>query len=131
MISERWHSELSMKVSSSRLCHSVWWMSLLFFSSTLTALYKNSWRSLLLSTWMTFFIYSESEKNHKKHVKQVLLCLWDSRLFIKLEKCIFHASQVKYLRYIIFSQGINMNSAWVNTVRDWLTLCSGRMYNSS
>ena len=66
-------------------------------------------------------IYSESEEDHKKHVKQVLHCLWDSRLFIKLEKCIFHASQVKYLRYIISPQGISMNLTWVDTVRDWST----------
>ena len=70
------------------------------------------------------FIYSESEKNHQKHVEQVLHQLRESELFIKLEKCIFHVSQVKYLRFIISSQGISMNLTWVNTVKSWLTLCS-------
>ena len=69
-------------------------------------------------------IYSESEENHQKHIEQVLHQLRESRLFIKLEKCIFHVSQVKYLRFIISSQGISMNLTWVNTVKDWLTLCS-------
>ena len=56
-------------------------------------------------------IYSESEEDHQKHVKQVLHRLRESGLFVKLEKCIFHASQVEYLRFIISPQGISMDSA--------------------
>ena len=69
-------------------------------------------------------IYSESEENHQKHIEQVLHQLRESRLFVKLKKCIFHVSQVKYLSYIISPQGISMNSAWVNTVKSWSTLRS-------
>ena len=63
-------------------------------------------------------IYSESDEDHEKHVRQVLYCLCESELFVKLEKCTFHARQVKYLRYIISPQGISMNSIRVNTVQD-------------
>ena len=69
-------------------------------------------------------IYSESEEDHEKHVRQVLHHLRESDLFVKLKKCTFHISQVKYLEYIISPQGISMNPARVDTVQDWLTLRS-------
>ena len=66
-------------------------------------------------------IYSESEADHKAHVRQVLNHLHESDLFVKLKKCAFHVHQVKYLRYIIFPQGLSMNSIQVATVQNWLT----------
>ena len=69
-------------------------------------------------------IYSESEIEHEKHVRQMLDCLHESDLFIKLKKCAFHVRQVKYLNYIISSQSLSMNQAWVITVQEWLIPCS-------
>ena len=66
-------------------------------------------------------IYSESESDHERHVRQVLDRLCESDLFIKLKKCAFHVRQVKYLRYIISPQGLSMNLTWVITVQDWPT----------
>ena len=64
-------------------------------------------------------IYSESESDHERHVRQILDCLCESDLFIKLKKCAFHVKQVEYLKYIISSQGLSMNLTWVITVQKW------------
>jgi hypothetical protein len=46
-------------------------------------------------------IFSKNEKDHEKHVRMVLQKLHDTRLYAKLERCVFHQPQVKFLGYII------------------------------
>ena len=49
-------------------------------------------------------IFSNSISEHIRHVRQVLQALLDARLFIKVEKCVFHSTSVSFLGFII-SQG--------------------------
>src|SRR5437667_4446853 len=61
-------------------------------------------------------IYSENEKNHEKHVKKVLKKFQEKKLYLKLKKYEFHKQQVKYLKHIIITKKLEMNSEKIKTV---------------
>ena len=61
-------------------------------------------------------VYSEDLAHYVEQVKEVLHTLRNNNLFTKLEKCVFSQKSVEYLGFIIFSEGIKMDPAWVDTV---------------
>lgn len=52
-------------------------------------------------------------------MKKVLARLRDNQLYVKGEKCEFHVS-VKFLGYMVSSEGVEMKETRVNAVRNWL-----------
>ncbi|MBW0523289.1 hypothetical protein O181_063004 [Austropuccinia psidii MF-1] len=56
-------------------------------------------------------VFSSSEEEHVKNVVSVLQRLRDNNLFSKASKCVFHASRVEYLGYVVSSEGLKMDSA--------------------
>ncbi|MBW0495715.1 hypothetical protein O181_035430 [Austropuccinia psidii MF-1] len=56
-------------------------------------------------------VLSGSEEEYVKHVASVLKRLRDNNLFPKASKCVFHASSVEYLGYIVSGAVLNMNSS--------------------
>ena len=52
----------------------------------------------------------------------VLKKLCDMGLYDKLNKCEFHQSQIGFLGYITFNNGILMYPKKVQTIVDWITL---------
>ncbi|MBW0476794.1 hypothetical protein O181_016509 [Austropuccinia psidii MF-1] len=54
-------------------------------------------------------VFSSSEEEHFKHVDSVLQRLRDNNLFAKASKCVFHASSVEYLGYVISKDELNMD----------------------
>src|SRR5437868_38443 len=65
-------------------------------------------------------IYFENEENHEKHVKEVLKRLQEKNLYLKSEKCKFHKQQVKYLKHIVTTEELEMNSEKIKTVIEFL-----------
>jgi len=63
-------------------------------------------------------------EDHKHHVCFVLEKLWEVGLYAKLKKWEFHQSKVKFLDYVIFSNGICMDVHKVQTIVDWATPAS-------
>ncbi|MBW0543241.1 hypothetical protein O181_082956 [Austropuccinia psidii MF-1] len=57
-----------------------------------------------------------SEEDHVKHVASVLQGLRDNNLFSKASKCVFHASSVEYLGYVVSSDGLKMDSSKVQQI---------------
>src|ERR1700722_17840688 len=53
--------------------------------------------------------------------QEVLRILRDNDLFLKPEKCIFHADEVKYLGMIVGKGQIRMDPAKITAIRDWPT----------
>jgi len=66
-------------------------------------------------------IYSTNEKEHKDHVKTVLERRRQFGLYCKAEKCQFGASEIGFLRFIISSDAIGMESDRISTIEDWPT----------
>ena len=61
-------------------------------------------------------IYFKNEKDHEKHVKEVLRRLQKKNLYLKSEKCKFHKQQVKYLKHIVMTEKLEMNSEKIKAV---------------
>ena len=59
-------------------------------------------------------IYSDTLKEHRQHVQQILQKLQRAGLQLDIDKCEFHVQEVKYLELIIGVDGIKMNSIKVD-----------------
>ncbi|MBW0530844.1 hypothetical protein O181_070559, partial [Austropuccinia psidii MF-1] len=64
-------------------------------------------------------VFSSSEEEHVKHVTSVLQRLRENNLFAKASKCVFHASSVEYLGYVVSSDGLKMDSSKVQQILNW------------
>ncbi len=64
-------------------------------------------------------IFSDSLQEHIDHVQQVLKKLLENHLFVKLEKCEFHVSQVSFLGYVVSQEGIQMEPWKVSAITNW------------
>jgi hypothetical protein len=66
-------------------------------------------------------IFSRNLVEHVTHVRSVLRRLLDNSLFVKAEKCEFHAPSVTFLGYIIAKDSLQMDPAKVSAVTSWAT----------
>lgn len=64
-------------------------------------------------------IFSKDQQQHVRHVRAVLCRLLENSLFVKAEKCEFHAESVSFLGYIIAKDSMKMDPAKVTAVMDW------------
>ncbi|MBW0558661.1 hypothetical protein O181_098376 [Austropuccinia psidii MF-1] len=64
-------------------------------------------------------VFSSSEEEHVKHVASVLQILRDNNLFSKASKCVFHASSVEYLGYVVSSDGLKMDYSKFQKILNW------------
>jgi hypothetical protein len=64
-------------------------------------------------------IYSENEKEHVEHLRIVLQCLRDHKLYAKFSKCEFWLESVKFLGHTISKYGISVDPSKVQEVMDW------------
>jgi hypothetical protein len=64
-------------------------------------------------------IYSDDMSQHKQHIKEVLRRLWKHDLYANARKCEFHRDSVKYLGYILTSDGLRMAKDKVQTILNW------------
>ena len=73
------------------------------------------------------FIYTEDQgKGHVEAMRLVLDLLRKNGLFANLKKCWFHKNEVRFLRYVVSSQGIRMKDERIKVVRNWPELKSVR-----
>ena len=64
-------------------------------------------------------IFSRTMSEHIRHVQLVLRRLLENSLFVKGEKCEFHAKSVPFLGYIVAEGSIQMDPAKVSAVTSW------------
>nr|GFD04911.1 putative reverse transcriptase domain-containing protein [Tanacetum cinerariifolium] len=64
-------------------------------------------------------IYSKDEKKHKAHLKTILELLKKEELYAKFSKCEFWIPKVQFLGHVIDSQGIHVDPAKIESVKDW------------
>jgi len=63
-------------------------------------------------------IYSITLKKHVQHVSQMLKCLNQRNLRLKLEKCEFHREKVDFLEFVIERHEIRIDSKKIKTVKE-------------
>ncbi|GJU74852.1 putative reverse transcriptase domain-containing protein [Tanacetum coccineum] len=65
------------------------------------------------------FIYSKSRKEHAGHLKLILNLLKNEELYAKFSKCEFWLSKVQFLGHVIDSEGIHVDPAKIEAIKDW------------
>jgi hypothetical protein len=66
-------------------------------------------------------IYSWKMEEHEEHLRLVLQCLREHKLYGKLSKCSFYQSKIHYLGHVISNEGITMDPAKVEAIMEWPT----------
>nr|GFD52813.1 putative reverse transcriptase domain-containing protein [Tanacetum cinerariifolium] len=64
------------------------------------------------------------EKEHEEHLKAILELLKKEELYAKFSKCKFWIPKVQFLGQVIDSQGIHVDPAKIESVKDWASLKS-------
>ncbi|GKC69505.1 putative reverse transcriptase domain-containing protein [Tanacetum coccineum] len=64
-------------------------------------------------------IYSKSKEEHEKHIKLILELLKKEELYAKFSKCEFWISTVQFLGHVIDSQGIHVDPAKIESIKNW------------
>nr|GFC28915.1 putative reverse transcriptase domain-containing protein [Tanacetum cinerariifolium] len=64
-------------------------------------------------------IYSKDEKEHEEHLKAILELLKKEELYAKFSKCEFWIPKVQFLGHVIDNQGIHVDPAKIESVKDW------------
>ena len=68
---------------------------------------------------LMIFTKSNSKEEHDKIVLKVLCCLEENHLFIKPEKCTFHAKEVEFLSMIMGKGNIHMDNSKIKAILEW------------
>ena len=66
-------------------------------------------------------VYFKTLKEYKQHVWKILECLYDTSLYLKPSKCVFHVQEIAFLDFIIDSDDMKMNFAKVEVIISWST----------
>src|SRR5204863_1780391 len=90
------------------------------FQKLINYMLYNHLNEFVITYLDNILIYSENEKDHKKHVKKVLRRFQKKNLYLKSEKCKFHKQQVEYLEHIVTTKKLEMNSEKIKTVIEFL-----------
>ncbi|GJR23950.1 putative reverse transcriptase domain-containing protein [Tanacetum coccineum] len=63
-------------------------------------------------------IYSRNKEEHANHLRIILELLKKEELYVKFSKCDFWISIVQYLGYLIDSQGLHVDPAKIEAVKN-------------
>ena len=69
---------------------------------------------------MFILIFIQSLQDHLSHDEQLLKVLRAEQLYINQDKCSFMKKSVKFLGFIIFDQGVEVDPAKVQVIQNWL-----------
>nr|GEV81848.1 putative reverse transcriptase domain-containing protein [Tanacetum cinerariifolium] len=88
-------------------------------------------KELVTNKFMIIFIddiliYSKSKQEHKEHLKLILKLLKKEQLYAKFSTYEFWISKVQFIGYVIDSQGIHVDPAKIESIKDW---ASSKNYN--
>ncbi|GJY27535.1 putative reverse transcriptase domain-containing protein [Tanacetum coccineum] len=69
-------------------------------------------------------VYSKinvSKEEYAEHLKLILELLKKEELYAKFSKCNFWLSRVQFLSHVIHSEGIHMDQAKIESIKDWVS----------
>ncbi|GJV41482.1 reverse transcriptase domain-containing protein [Tanacetum coccineum] len=61
----------------------------------------------------------QNKQEHEEHLKQILELLKKEELYAKFSKCEFWISKVQFLGHVIDSEGIHVDPAKIEAIKDW------------
>ena len=92
------------------------------FQELINHVLYNHLNKFVITYLNNILIFSETEKKHEKHVKKILWKFQEKNLYLKSEKCEFHKQWIEYLKHIVITEKLEMNSEKIKTVIEFLTL---------
>ncbi|GJY25120.1 putative reverse transcriptase domain-containing protein [Tanacetum coccineum] len=66
-------------------------------------------------------IYSKTRKEHEGYIRLILKLLKEEELYAKFSKCEFWLSKVQFLGHVIDSEGIHVDPAKIESIKDWVS----------
>jgi hypothetical protein len=63
-------------------------------------------------------IYSKNEREHEEHLRVVLSCLRENKLYGRFLKCSFFQKEIHYLGHIIYGEGISVDPEKVKAIME-------------
>src|SRR5204862_6128348 len=91
------------------------------FQKLINYVLYNHLNKFVITYLNNILIYFKNKKNYEKHVKKILRRLQEKNLYLKSEKYKFHKQQVKYLKHIVTTEELKMNSEKIKTEIKYLT----------
>src|SRR5437773_12258580 len=91
------------------------------FQELINHMLYNHLNEFVITYLNNILIYFKNETDHEKHVKEILKRLQEKNFYLKSEKCKFHKQQVEYLKHIITTKKLEMNSEKIKAVIKFLT----------
>ncbi|GJT16972.1 putative reverse transcriptase domain-containing protein [Tanacetum coccineum] len=67
-------------------------------------------------------LINRSKQEHEEHLKLILELLEKEQLYAKFSKCEFCIPKVPFLGHVIDSQGIHVDPAKIESIKDWASL---------
>ncbi|GJX26867.1 putative reverse transcriptase domain-containing protein [Tanacetum coccineum] len=64
-------------------------------------------------------LMNRNKKEHEEHLKAILELLKEEELYVKFPKCGFWIPKVQFLGHVIDIQGIHMDLAKIESIKDW------------
>lgn len=76
-------------------------------------------------------VFSKSAQDYIQHSHAVFEVLRDNKLFVRVDKCVFLASQISFLGYVVSSSGLDADPWEVDAVVQWPEPRAKRTCNAS
>ncbi|GKD85552.1 putative reverse transcriptase domain-containing protein, partial [Tanacetum coccineum] len=89
------------------------------FMDLMNRVYKSYLDRFVIVFIDDILIYFKNKKEHEGHLKLILRLLKEDKLFAKFFKCEFWLSTVKFLGHVIDSEGIHVDPAKIDSIKDW------------
>lgn len=64
-------------------------------------------------------IYSKTKAEHAEHIRQVLHCLKEAKLYAKKSKCEFYKQEIDFLGHVVSKEGLSPDPDKLRAVKDW------------
>ncbi|GJR43525.1 putative reverse transcriptase domain-containing protein [Tanacetum coccineum] len=81
--------------------------------------HSKTWPSELVTATTNFKLCRLNKQEHEEHLKIILELLKKEELYAKFSKCEFWISKVQFLGHVIDSEGIHVDPAKIEAIKDW------------
>ncbi len=89
------------------------------FMALMNDVFKKELDSFVMVYLDDILIFSKTREEHLEHLRNALTRLREHKLYAKMSKCSFAASEVEYLGHVISKNGISVEEQKVKAVKEW------------
>ncbi|WVZ63412.1 hypothetical protein U9M48_013046 [Paspalum notatum var. saurae] len=90
-----------------------------FFMYLMNSVFMNELDKFVVVFIDDILVYSKNEKEHEEHLRIVLSCLREHKLYAKFSKCAFWLKEVAFLGHILSAKGVAVDPSKVEDVLNW------------